>query len=181
MVHDQAHIAKLQHLAVVHRLVGRHHLGAQRGLVGPALHQTAPQIALGALDFFAGARQSVNRQLRPVVRRKRVVAQPVVAVVVAVKHRNHRQRRDPADHADGHLANLQRAARVNYHHASRRHHKQHVGHHSLVLRSRKTILRKHHPDMGRELARRNVPHRRAFNKVTQLLRPAGLPHQRGHA
>ena len=169
VVHAKCHIADLNHLAMLHGRVGQHHLGAQGGLVGPALHQAAPQIALGAFELFDGGGQGVNGQLLSEGFDKGMVAQPMIAVVMAVEYRNHRLVGDLADHANRHLADLQGSARIEHHHARRSHHKNHVGHHAAVFWGGKTIGRENHPDMRRQLPSRDIDHSRAFNEVLGLL------------
>ena len=89
-VHLEIHAADVEHLPMLNRAVGREDLGAQRGLVGPALHQAAPEVAFGARDLLLGHGQGVDGQVFAVGFHKGVVAQPVVTVVVAVEDRDHR-------------------------------------------------------------------------------------------
>ena len=166
----QTHITEGHDLAVPYGGVGQDQFGAQGGLVGPAFQQAAPEIGLGALKFVDGALQGINRQFVTVAFDKCVVTQPMVAMVVAVENRHHGLLAQLADHADRHLANLQRSARVQHHHPDGGEHENHVGHHAAVLRRRKSIRRENHPHMRRQLPGCDVGHRRAFNEVMRLLR-----------
>ena len=106
----------------------------------------------------------------------------MVAVVVAVEYRHHRFVGHLADHAYRHLANLQRGTRVNNNHPGRSHYKNHVGHHAAVGWRGKTIGRENHPDMRRQLFRRDVRQGRTFDKLLRLLcQQTGLGPQSGTA
>ena len=170
VVHFEMHVANGDHLPRRDAAVGRHDLRACGGLVGPALQQGAPGIALDTLDGFYGFGQGVNGQFRPLRQGKRMVAQPMVAMKVAVEHRHHRQGGDAADHPQSHLANLQRAARIQNHHPGRGDDKADVGHHAPVFGGGKAIGRVNHPHPGRDALRCDVGHRCAGDEVLGLLR-----------
>lgn len=86
-----------------------------------------PAAALVTFDLLRGSGQRLDGQLFAISLRKRVIAQPMVSVVVAVEHRNHWLGDDFLDHANGHLIDLQGATRIRHHHASAGDHKAHVG------------------------------------------------------
>ena len=177
-VHFEIHAADVEHLTVFHRAVRREDLGAQRGLVGPALHQAAPEVAFSARDLLLGEGQGIDGEVLAIGFDKGVVAQPVVAVVVAVEDRDHGQGCHGFDHAKGHLANLPRATAVEHHHAFGRDHKHDVGHHALVGLGGETFFGKDHPGVFRQALGLDVGHGRAFDEVLQLLSgDANLWHQ----
>ena len=177
-VHLEVHAADVEHLTVCHRAVGREDLGAQGGLVGPTLHQAAPEVAFSARDLLLGVGQGIDGQVLAVSLHKGVVAQPVVTVVVAVEDRDHRQRGDGFNHANGHFADLPRTTTVEHHHAFGCDHKHDVGHHPLVGLGGETVFGKNHPGVFRQALGLDVGHGRAFDEVLQLLSgDANLWHQ----
>ena len=187
VVHAQRGVAKLQGLARLDGLAGRHHPGTGRGLVRPALHQTAPEMAFGTLDLLDGVRQSEDGQCVAIRLDERMVAQPVVAMVVTVEHSHHRQAADLADHADRHLADLKRGTGVQHHHTRRGHHEHDIGHHAAVLGRGKSVRGVDHPYPRRKLLCRKVPDGRALHEIAHLLRqqsrlgPEGDRTDGGHA
>ena len=145
-MHFQLHVSVVEHLAMFHHLVGCHHAGAQGGLVGPAFHETAPEVALVASDLFARVPERMDGQVFAESLGEGVVAQPVVAVVVAVEDRDHRLGRHRPDHADGHLSDLQRSPAVEHDNTFLGDHEEDAGHQALVLLRGEPVLGIDHPD-----------------------------------
>ncbi len=169
VVQFDLHIAIVEHLAMFDHLVGRHHLGAQRRLVGPALHQAAPEIAFIACDLVACVGQRMDGQVLAIGVGEGLVAQPVVAVVVAVEDRDHRLGRHGLDHADRHLADLYRSAGVQHHHALLGDGEDDAGHQPLVFLRRKALFGIDHPDVRRQLLGFHIGHRRPLDELVHLL------------
>jgi hypothetical protein len=164
----QGDVAEVEHVAVLHVAVGGDDAGARAGLVGPLEHGLLPFGAGGAPNLLAGLRHGVDRQILPVGAHKSIVAQPVIAVIVRIEHRDHRLVAHLGQLPDDHLADLHRGTRVEDDQAFGGFHRRDIAHHALIALGGKAIGGVDHIDMVGNLGERHIGHLGAANEVHRV-------------